>query len=214
MGQSDSNQILSSIVLGDGSYYVIYSAGNTLLPVAGFVQGKGSASNGNFTSSSARDFNVGGLGILDATLNASYRSKSTFNGTVSYGNNVASSFTTSYNNGYEATPSLSKLASSYTGNANYVTTGSTTPTVLGITLNIAPDGTISTAGSACSLQGKATPHSGANAYDLTLTFGGGNGCALDGLSHTGVAFLDSNSPRLYLASTAADRNSGLLFVSL
>ncbi|HEY5579966.1 MAG TPA: hypothetical protein VIK56_02210 [Rhodoferax sp.] len=52
--------------------------------IADFIQGTGTSLNGSFSSSDGIDFNFSGQSINIATLSASYMTKQSFNGSVSY----------------------------------------------------------------------------------------------------------------------------------
>jgi hypothetical protein len=65
---------------------------------AGFVQGTGTSLCGSFSSSDAIDVNFSGQGVSNAVVSASYTSKHSFNGFVSYPNlNAPLTFSSSFN---------------------------------------------------------------------------------------------------------------------
>lgn len=154
---------------------------STLFGVAGFVQGSGGSSNGNFTSSTTKDF--GFSPAVAATTNASYNATAkTISGTVS-----ANSQTVAFNGGpiaaslydYNAAASLTTVSGSWT------TTSLTGET---IALSIATTGAFTATSSVgCRFSGTVAPRaSGKNVFNVSLTFGTAP-CALAGQTATGIA---------------------------
>lgn len=210
VGTTDSNRAISGLVLDDGTYYVLYSAiGNPSL-IAGVVQGHGTSNNGNFTSTDARDFNLEGLGVLDATVSASYMVRQSFNGNVMYTSGGTTAFTSAYDSQYDLTPSLATLAGTYTG------TVALSQGYEAATVTVGSNGAVSGVGtSGCTLTGNASPRASGNVYNLTITFGGAP-CYFAGQTFTGIAYYDSdvNDKRLYAAAPNAARTDGVLFVGV
>lgn len=210
VGITDTNRAISGLVLDDGTFYVLYSQiGNPAL-IGGIVQGHSTSSNGSFTSTDARDFSLEGLGVLDATISASYSARQSFNGTVMYTTGGAATFTSNYDSQYDLTPSLTTLAGTYTGQVavsvgaeDAVVTVSDTGAVTGI------------GASGCTITGSASPRSSGNVYNLSITFGGAP-CYYAGQTLSGIAYYDSDpsDKRLYAAAPNAARTGGFLFVGM
>lgn len=70
-GDSSTSRSVTAIVLGNGSYWLLYSVPRVSAVVAGFIQGSSSSLNGSFSSSDGVDFNLEGQGINNATVAAS-----------------------------------------------------------------------------------------------------------------------------------------------
>jgi len=185
-----------SVVLEDGSYYILYgirSAG--ALTVLGFAEGNGASNNGGFTSSNMVDFTAAGT-VLTGTLSAVYSANS-FGGSVTEGG-VTSSFlgTTPINSAYVYnTPAkLTDITGAWT--LSDMQGGAST------LLTIAADGSFSTSSGGCNSTGTLTPRpSGKNIFDFTTTFGA-SPCKLPGQTATGIAvnFLLANGMRQFVAA--------------
>lgn len=206
-GTTNNGRALSFLVLDDGTYWALYTVQGNSSTVAGVVQGTSSSQNGTFTSSNSRDFNLEGLGINNATINATYVPMQSLNGVFRYtssGEQVI--FNSSYNSDYDLIPDLAILAGTYYGPAS--TSGGYDTATL----------TISTAGAisgisdmACSFSGSVSPRSSGNIYNTTITFHGGT-CANGNSTVRGILYYDETSARLYSAALNNSRSDGYIFI--
>ena len=73
VGTTGTGRTVSGVVLDDATYWFLYSVAGDPSMIEGFIQGDSSFQNGTFTSSNAKDFNVGrsGAPVLDATRGGS-----------------------------------------------------------------------------------------------------------------------------------------------
>lgn len=206
-GTSSSARTLTGLVLDDGSYWVFYSSPSNSGLIAGVIQGSGTALNGSFSSSNARDYNFEGSGVLDATVSASYVAKQTFNGSINYSAPSSTvSFSTSYRSSYEQTPSLAAVAGTYVGLAS-VAGGSEVATV-----QVSTTGVLTGAATGgCQFSGTMTPRS-VGAFTLSLTFSGGS-CLYGSSTLTGIAHYDTATKRLYSAALNGNRTSAFVFAA-
>lgn len=205
-GTTSTNRTVTGLVLDDGVYYVLYSVANNPNLIAGVVQGNGTSLNGSFSSSNARDFNLEGLGVLSGTVSASYVTRQSLNGTVTYDAGGAVTFTTSFNSAYDITPSLSDLAGTYSGQS------SSSAGVENVSVTITTSGSFSgTSSGGCSFSGSAAARIKGNAYNISITFGA-SPCLHAGQSFAGIGYYDSPSKRLYAAAPNSTRTTGVLFV--
>jgi hypothetical protein len=208
-GQTNSNRTMTALVFANGSYYVFYSRNNDPSVIAGVIQGQGSITGNNFNSGNAKDFNLEGAGILDATVSSTVASQSSLNGSVSYANTSygTTTFNSSYSKDFESSPSLSAVAGSYLGSVSSFA-GTEVANV-----TISNSGAITGSGqtSGCSMTGTLTPRNDANAYNVTLTFGA-SPCLLANQTITGISYFDASAKRLYAAAPNATRTDGVLFV--
>lgn len=206
-GTTSTSRTITGVVLDTGTYWILYSSSNNSATIAGVIEGTGTSLNGSFSSSDAKDFNLEGLGVNNATVSASYTAKQTLNGSVTYPSlNQSSTFTSSYNTAYDQTPSLATLAGTYTGSAAVIG-GSESATV-----TVAASGAVSGSGaSGCQFTGSATPHAHGNVYDLTITFAGGV-CANGTSTVTGIGYFNSATKMLYSAALNSARSNGFIFV--
>ncbi len=207
LGTTSSGRTVNGLVLDNGEYWVIYSAQNNSAVIAGAVQGTSAASNGNFSSSDARDFNLEGSGIVAATISGSYREKQSFSGIVTYSPTQNSGFSTTYSAGYELTPSLAAVAGTYAG-----TTATASGTGESATVVISPAGVItgSSAGG-CRYSGTITPRAKGNVYNATVTFAGGV-CSNGTNTVTGIGYFDATPKRIYSLGLNTTRTNGYIFV--
>ena len=189
----------ATVVFGDGTFYSVYGTANT---VDGFIAGSGTSRNGSFTSSNARDYFVGG--VLSPTLSASYLSKRSISGSVTYTNPARTvPFTGNYDAFYEATQPLTSLVGSFSGNAASPA-GTETASV-----TVAGNGTFTGSGrSGCTFTGTATPKTGSTGFDVSMRFGVAP-CTYPSQSVTGVAIVRNG--QLIVMVTTADKNGALLF---
>jgi hypothetical protein len=206
-GTTGDGRSTTGIVLDDGTYYFLYSfVGNPNL-IAGVVQGDGTSTGATFTSNNAVDFNLQGLGVMPATVSATYHPKQSISGTVSYPTKGAfNTFGGTYNPLYEATPSLTALAGTFTGQA------ATSAGVETATVTIQSSGSLSGTGSSgCNFTGTATPRAHGNVFNVSISFGAAP-CLFANQTLSGIAFFDANAKRLYTATPNETRTDGALFV--
>ena len=205
-GATDTSRFVSGVVLDDGGYWVLYSQINSPGTIAGVVQGTGNGSGGNFSSSNAKDFNFEGLGILNATVSASYTENQSFDGAVSYSIGGVVNFSTDYDASYDEQPNLSQLAGVYSGSvASSADIGSAT-------VAITSGGVITGSGlSGCTGSGSIAPRPSGNVFDISITFIGIR-CENGTVTVTGIAYLNAIDDLLYVAALNGSRTDGFLFV--
>lgn len=205
-GATSSNRFFTGFVLDNGVFWFLYSVQGNINFIAGAVQGTGTSLNGNFTSTNAKDFNLEGLGILDAIISGSYVLKDALNGNVNYSTlNQNISFVSRYDTNYDLTPSLTTLAGTYTGNAAVVAGTEAA------TLTISTTGAITGSGaSGCQFTGTAVPRQTGNVYDVSVTFGGGV-CSNGSDTVTGIGYFDAASKRLWATALNSTRSNGFIF---
>ncbi|MFA5938662.1 MAG: hypothetical protein WC809_04830 [Sinimarinibacterium sp.] len=207
VGTTSTNRSFAALVLDDGTYWVLYSSQGNSAVVGGAIQGSGTSQSGSFTSSNGRDFSLEGLGVTNLTLNANYVMKQSFNGTVRYtasGEQVT--FTSSYDSGYDLTPSLAAVAGSYSGSA--ATSGGTEAA----NVSISAAGAISGSGaSGCTYSGSATPRARGNVYDISVTFNGGV-CANGTSTVSGVAYYDASTKQITSTALNDARTDGFIYI--
>lgn len=209
-GSTSTSRSVTGIVLDDGTYWLLFSVPNVSAMLAGFVQGTGTSLNGSFSSSDAIDFNISGQGINTATVSASYITKQSFNGSVSYPSlNAPLTFTSTYNADYEQTPNLTVVAGDYLGIASVANITDA------VTLIISAQGVVAGTGkpSECQYGGLIKPRTKGNLYDVSLVIGGG-ACAAGTNTVTGIGYFDAGSKRLYLAALNTSRTLGMSFTGI
>lgn len=207
LGTTNTNRTVTGLVLDDSTFYFLYSRVGNPSVIGGVVQGSGVSNNGSFSSSNARDFNLEGLGVLAATVSASYISRQSLNGNVLY-NGGSTSFTSAFDVAYDAVPSLSALAGTFSGQVAF------SQGVENANVTISPSGALSGVGaSGCTVTGSVVPRTRGNVFNLSLTFGGAP-CFFANQTMTGIAYFDAPAKRLYGATPTANRADGVLFVGV
>jgi hypothetical protein len=208
VGTTHTNRALTGVVLEDGTFYVLYSVIGDPALIAGVIQGNGTSNNGSFSSTNARDFNLEGLGVLVATVSASYDTRRSLNGTVAYAAGGPVTFTSTFDAAYDATPSLAQLAGAFSGQV------ALSQGVENANVNVSSTGSLSGVGtSGCTVTGSVTPRTRGNVFNVTLGFGGPP-CFFANQTLTGIAYFDSARKRLYAAAPNANRMDGVLFVGV
>lgn len=166
-GTSVANESIAGVVLDTGAYYVFFGLPNGASGVAGVVFGTGTSSNGNFSSTDGRDFDIGNRNVTNASVAATYVARQSRDGAVSIGGN-SPSFTSTYDNLYDQAASLSSVVGSYSGQV------ATSAAVESATFTVSASGTIGgTSSPGCSFTGTPLPHGNhGGVYDISLSFGG------------------------------------------
>jgi hypothetical protein len=205
-GTTGDGRSFSGLVLDDGTYWFLYSAAANNAVLAGAVQGTGTSSGGQFTSSNGLNFSFEGDGILSFTMSGTYTANSQLGGTLTYSAGT-NTFTSTYDTDYDLVPSLATIAGNYSGQA--VTANSVAETT---TVMVASGGAItgSSAGG-CTFSGSATPRASGNVYDITVTFGGGV-CDNGSSTVTGVAYYVAANNALIGTALNSARTNGFIFV--
>jgi len=206
-GTTNSGRSVAGLVLNDGTYWFLYTLIGNPSVVAGVVQGNSSSQNGLITSSNTKDFNLEGLGILNASINGSYVMKQSLNGTIVIANNGGqSTFTTTYDTDYDIVPNAAILAGTYTGST------ATNGGVETVTVTVSAAGSISGSSlGGCAFTGSSAPRTSGNAYDVSVTFAGGV-CSNGTNTVNGVAFFDAATKKLYSAALNSTRTNGFVFI--
>ncbi len=199
-----TNRAMSGLVLDDGSYWILYSVAGDPSILSGLIQGTSSSQNGVFISSDAKDFNLQ-TGLLNATITGSYITKQGFTGTISYSQgNVHNTFTTTYDNDYDVPPNMNAVAGTYTG---FITTSETA------TVEVTAAGGISgNTNTGCVFTGTFAPRTHGNVFNVTITFGGQNGCSLGAATVDGIGFYDAGAKQLTSAALNSGKTDGFVFI--
>jgi len=202
-GLTPTGRTVVGLVLDDGSYWLFYTAKGNPIVLAGLIQGTGTSHSGSFGSSNTRDFNLEGTSIRAATMNGSYVPNKSFLATIAYLNGDTESVTTTYDVDYESTPNLTLVAGTYEGLRADNHTVTVTVDTAGMLSGHATDG--------CTFAGTLSPRATANAFQTSVTFGGG-ACRQGTETVTGVAFYDAATTRLYGAALNHARTTSFLFL--
>ncbi len=202
-GGTRTGRTVAGLVLGDGSYWLFYSAKDNPNILAGVVQGTGTSHSGSFGSSNTRDFNVEGAGIRAATMNGRYVPNKSFLGTIAYFNGDTESFTSTYDADSESAPNLTQVTGTYAGlrTDNHQ-----------ITVNVDAAGTLSGhLSDGCTFAGTLSHRATGNMFHISVTLEGG-ACRHGTETLTGVAFYDAATHQLYSAALNHPRTTSYLFL--
>jgi hypothetical protein len=193
------------LMLFDGTAYLFYGgAGGTGLAGVAVAKNGAQSGNGRFTSDSAFDYRIGRGSASPAVFNADFAHAPAVDGTVANKDGSAGlAFSGSAATILDIAPTRANLGGLYSGRG--MALGATTQT----RITIAGDGYLAgTTTSGCIFKGTAAPHEGANAYDVSVTFGPAP-CPLPDATVTGNAVLDS--ARLIVALPSPNRSDVFLF---
>lgn len=205
-GVTDTGRVITGVVLSSGVYYFLYGQeGGGADVLAGVVQGSASAGGGNFASLNAKDFNLEGLGVLDAGVTATYLSGQYLNGTVSYGAGDTVTFTAAYDADYELTPDLAAVAGAFAGETEAPGGAESADIAFD-----AAGGFAGAASGGCDFTGTIAPRSEGNVFNLSVTFADAD-CLYDGSTLTGIAYYDADAEAVYMAAPDAARSGGVFF---
>ncbi|SAL14460.1 hypothetical protein AWB73_00567 [Caballeronia turbans] len=193
------------LTLFDGTAYLFYGgAGGTGLAGVAVAKNGAQSSDGRFTSDSAFDYRVGKAGALPVVFNVDFAHAPAVDGTVANKDGSADlAFSGKAATILDIAPSRANLGGLYSGRG--MALGGTTQT----RITVAGDGYLAgTTTSGCIFKGTAAPHEGANAYDVSVTFGPAP-CPLPDVTVTGNAVLDG--ARLLVALPSPNRSDVFLF---
>jgi hypothetical protein len=206
VGTTSTSRTMVGLVTSDGSYFVMYSGSGNAGTIAGVIQGSGVTSNGTFSSTNGRDFNLEGLGLIEATISATATANSTFDGSITYSTGTVT-FKSTYDTSYDTTPTLARIVGTYQGELALASS------VNDASLTIDANGNITGSTNGCAFTGRVTVRSDGNAYNLSLQNGTSTACTFPGQLFSGLAYLAPTSNVLYVVAPNASRTEGVLFVA-
>jgi len=207
VGNPSSSGQLQMLILENDEYWGLYGTANASggLTVYGLVQGQGVSNNGTFSSSNLKDYS--NAATASGSLNVTYQSGISFNGTATEGNQTATitaSSTAASMASYNTPANLADIVGAWPGTALDNTA---------FNLTISSAGAISGTGSGCSVTGTiASRNSGKSVFNVNLTTATGAACGTSaGKTASGIAvssMLSSGKRQLLVALVSADRTSG------
>tara|TARA_B100000676_G_scaffold313043_1_gene390902 strand:+ start:2283 stop:3128 length:846 start_codon:yes stop_codon:yes gene_type:complete len=206
-GNTDTARSLVAVLQGNGNYYLFYGEKSGHDPVVGAVQGHATAVAGNLDSRNARDFNLEGDGIRDASVSATYVSGQYLTGSVDYGAGESMGFTTTYDDDYEKPADLAVAEGEYPG--RFDTTDGSQYTIVTLTAEGGLSGVTEQAGG-CDFSGDITPRNDGNLFRLSLSFDDPD-CRYHGQTLHGTLYRHTDSGIIYAAALTADRTGSVFF---
>ncbi|BBU32689.1 hypothetical protein BTHE68_64230 (plasmid) [Burkholderia sp. THE68] len=193
------------LMLFNGTAYLFYGgAGGTGLAGVAVATNGAQSGDGRFTSNSAFDYRVGKAPASPAAFSANFAQAPAVDATVANKDGSAGlAFSGNAASMLDIAPSRANAGGLYSGRG--MALGGTTQT----RITVAGDGYLAgTTTSGCIFKGTVAPHEGANAYDVSVTFGPAP-CPIPDATVTGNAVLDG--PRLLVALPSPDRSNVFLF---
>jgi hypothetical protein len=188
---------VAGVVLENGQYWFFYESED------GFyvLQGTATASNGNFSSSDAREFDLVNGGVIPFNVSGSYRERVSLQGTATPATGGSpSTFALTYDASYDTPATAAAVSGRW-----LVTDG-----VMLFQIEVDGNGAFTGTTEGCTFNGTIRPRpSGKAVYDLVATFNGG-ACTLGTQTVRGVAVVEgSGASQVFIAAALnSARNAG------
>ncbi len=172
--------------------------------IAGFFQASSHFGVSTFSTWNSVDVNVQGSGVsLDGVLlGGGYAEQAELTGPINFRQQLPDNFTVTYDFAYEQTPSLAIIAGRYFGLA--ATPGGREIDAIRIT---GTGAIIGSNASGCTYTGTAAPRAEGNAYNTSITYGGG-ACFNGTQTVTGLSYLQDGV--LNVMALNPDRTNGVV----
>jgi hypothetical protein len=190
-------------ILGDGSYYLLYTQVGDATKLEGFYQGRSRLDVQNFEAQDGRN-HVFGQPALPLDISAYWEPGQVVAGWLKSAD-LDEARLHLYPQEPPVVPTLASIAGSYAAQTSFSAPGR---------FSISADGLLRGGGDAsvCVLVGQLTPRAGETAFDVTLRFDG-PGCVFPGQVFEGAAFVHPTvSTRVYIAAANGARSTGILLV--
>jgi hypothetical protein len=184
-GTLEGNRDVNALVLGDGTYYMVYSKPNSTQQ-GGLIHGTGDFHGARVTSTDGRDYNWERRGSPPVTLEAKVGARQSVTGSVG----GSKPFTLTYQREFDYEADLASLTGAFVGKVWFV--GGERNAVFTVT----PAGAVSTNIDGCLITGQVSPRADGNAYDLRMTFGAFPCAFPNNTTFTGVALFRGEERRL------------------
>ncbi|GAP33663.1 hypothetical protein ABXN37_00555 [Piscinibacter sakaiensis] len=201
-----TNRVVRWLLLGDGRYFIFYTAPGRPDDWVGVIQGSASQSGGSVRSTDARDFNLQTRSVQPAAVSASIDGNQAVSGSLGFGDGSTTTLSGSVDTGSTGSTTTAALAGTYVGLVAAVA-GSEA----GV-LNIDARGQLTGVWFGCLLTGTAVPRTRSASVDLQLAFATRPSCPYAGQQWAGAAYLDAGRHRLYAAAPNPARTDLVLFV--
>jgi hypothetical protein len=202
LGTMGTNRDVTTVVLDDGAYYMLYSRPGNPAAIGGLLQGTADFHAARFTSTDARDFNWEGAGTQAPAVSAGIKKgpgpgvTGTVNGTP---------FTIRPAADDEAR--LATIVGAHTGNVVFAL--GTRPA----TFTVTATGQVSTSINGCPITGQVVPRASSSAYDLSMTFGGFP-CVFPNAQFAGIAFYREDLRQMTAAVVHGSRTQAIAFTGI
>jgi len=203
-----AGSLVTWINLDNGAFYIFQTVPDHPNEIEGFIYGSSTSGNGSFSAGSAKSFNfVEGEVLTTGAITATYQARKWISGSSKddTGQNVV--FGAYFDSTYDAVPSLSELAGTYSGLARFGPPFNAQ--ALSATLNAS--GGVGGSIGGCAFAGTITPRPRGKLYDIAVSFG--SGCDFPGQTFIGIAYLDPLMQRLMVGALNAQRTVAGMFIA-
>jgi hypothetical protein len=175
--------------------------------IYGFLQGTATASNGNFSSSDAREFDLVNGGVIPFNVSGSYRERVSLQGTATpAAGGSPSNFALTYEASCDTPATAAAVSGRWRGWADSATT---------YTIDVAANGAFTgTTSAGCTFGGSIVPRpSGKAVYDLFTRFNGAP-CGLGTQTVSGILVVEGSGPSqiFFAAALNPARNAGFAVI--
>lgn len=205
-GKTNQAQNVIGLVDKNNKFWFLYTPPYSN-GITGFMTGDLTVSGNTVKAIKGKDFYFGGSAVYDTSINGTFETKKSLNGTITYTPSNQVTFDTLYDADLNNSVSnLTTIAGSYIGQSAIV------EGIEEATLTISNTGVISGKGqSGCTFSGKIAVEENAPYYNVDLAFGY-SPCLLAGQSVKGVVYYDSSIKSLYAVAENSNRQNAVLYL--
>lgn len=201
-GTTSTGRTVAALTFQDGTGWALYTPEGNPAYLAGVVQATTTVS-GATASGPITDYNLEGGGITSGTISTTVNPKQSISGTVNPG---GVTFSGTYDAAFEQAPSLTETAGTFTGTAAVL--GGTESASVTVSTTGALSGS---SASGCAYTGTVTPRTDGNAFNVSVTFGGGV-CSNGTSTVNGIAYYAAATKRIYSAASNSAKTNGFIFL--
>lgn len=205
-GKTNQAQNVIGLVDKNNKFWFLYTPPYSN-GITGFMTGDLTVSDNTVKTNKGKDFYFGGSAVYDTSIDGTFATKKSLNGTITYTPSNQVTFDTLYDAELNNSVSnLTTIAGSYIGQSAIV------EGIEEATLTISNTGVISGKGqSGCTFAGKIEVEENAPYYNVDLAFGY-SPCLLAGQSVKGVVYYDSSIKSLYAVAENSNRQNAVLYL--
>lgn len=206
-GVTNTGSQTTSIIRSNGELWVIYSSRTDSSKIEGFVYGKSTSSNGQFSAPNLTDFNFDGAGVLKGSATATYTNFQTVSGTITYpAAKEVVGLTGTFDPSYNQQAKISNIAGTYDAYAFNELADE------GAALIISDSGAVTGVGqSGCKFSGSVTPDTSGNVFTFAITFGDAP-CLYAKQNFRGAAIYDATEKLIGTMSVNSALDSGIMLI--
>lgn len=189
-GTTNTDRVISLIILDDNTFYTFYTPEGDPNNLAGVAQGHAAVNGGTFNANDVQDFNFEENKVMAETVTASFTPRTSFDGSVTAAAGTIT-FKTTFDPDYDKPAKTTDAAGKY-----LVQSASISGQRDSVTLTVENNGSILYQGaSGCLSTGSITPRASGNIFDLVINFGTAP-CSFPRLTLRGIAYYDPTDQSL------------------